>query len=153
MADESDKLALGDRDVALLGSALRVAPVEPGLRERLRGRVLERAAGIHVVRHDAGEWQTLVPGVAIKRLRVDSARANETTLWRLDAGAVIPPHAHEDDEECLILEGSILQDGVAYQAGDYLHAQAGSRHSPLSAPHGALLLIRSQSVERYLGAH
>lgn len=153
MAEEGGERALDAEDVAILGAALRIVPIEPGLRERLRGRVVERAAGIHVVRQDAGQWCTLAPGVTVKRLRVDSERGNETTLWRLEAGAVIPPHAHEDEEECLILEGSILQDGIEYQAGDYLHARAGSRHSPLAAPCGALLLIRSQSLECYLGAH
>lgn len=152
MAEEAGKPALEANDIALLGSGLRAAPIEAGLRERLRGRVLERAAGIHVVRHNAGQWQPLIPGISVKRLRVDAAGGNETTLWRLDAGAVIPLHAHDDDEECLVLEGSIHQDGIEYHAGDYLHALAGSRHSPLSAPRGALLLIRSQSVERYLGA-
>ena len=52
----------------------------------------------------------------------------------------------------LVLEGSIIQDGIEYGVGDYLHALPGSRHSPLSAPRGALLLIRSQSVEHYLRA-
>lgn len=152
MADEARDLALDAEDIGLLTGALKPQPVDPGLRERLRTRVLERAAGIQVVRAEAGHWQPLAAGITIKRLRVDSGRSNETTLWRLEAGAVIPPHAHEDDEECLVLEGSIIQDGIEYRVGDYLHALPGSRHSPLSAPHGALLLIRSQSVEHYLHA-
>lgn len=153
MADEAGKPALDADEIELLSSALRRERVDAGFRERLRGRVLERAAGIHVVRQDAGQWQPLVAGISVKRLRVDVAQGNETTLWRLEAGAVIPPHQHHDDEECLVVEGSIFQDGIEYFAGDYLHAVAGSRHSPLSSPRGALLLIRSQSVERYLAAH
>ena len=152
MADEARELALEPGDIGLLGSALKPQPMDAGLRERLRTRILERAAGIQVVRADSGQWLPLAAGISIKRLRVDTARGNETTLWRLDVGAVIPPHAHQDDEECLVLEGSIIQDGIEYRAGDYLHALPGSRHSPLSAPRGALLLIRSQSVEHYLRA-
>jgi quercetin dioxygenase-like cupin family protein len=152
MADEARELALDADDIGLLGGALKAQPMDANLRERLRTRILERAAGIQVVRADAGQWTPLVAGISIKRLRVDAARGNETTLWRLDVGAVIPPHAHQDDEECLVLEGSIIQDGIEYGAGDYLHALPGSRHSPLSAPRGALLLIRSQSVEHYLRA-
>lgn len=152
MADEARELALHADEIGLLGGALQVPPMDASLRERLRTRVLERAAGIHVVRADAGQWVPLGPGISIKRLRVDAGLGNETTLWRLDVGAVIPPHAHQDDEECLVLEGSIIQDGIEYRVGDYLHALAGSRHSPLSAPRGALLLIRSQSVEHYLRA-
>jgi anti-sigma factor ChrR (cupin superfamily) len=152
MADEARELALEPGDIGLLGSALKPQPMDAGLRERLRTRVLERAAGIQVVRADAGQWLPLAAGISIKRLRVDAAHGNETTLWRLDVGAVIPPHAHQDDEECLVLEGSIIQDGIEYGVGDYLHALPGSRHSPLSAPRGALLLIRSQSVEHYLRA-
>lgn len=148
MVDESEHPAIDAILAGELATGLGAAPMPDGVRERLRARVGERAAGIRVVRADAGEWKRLLPGIAIKRLRSDHEGRSETNLWRLDAGAVIPEHDHHDDEECLVLEGSIIQDGVEYRAGDYLHARAGSRHLPLRTPHGALLLIRSQSLAR-----
>jgi anti-sigma factor ChrR (cupin superfamily) len=152
MVDESQRPAIDAQLAGEMATGLAAAPMPDAVRERLRARILERAAGIRVVRADAGEWIPLLPGISIKRLRSDRERRSETNLWRLDAGAIIPEHDHHDDEECLVLEGSIIQDGVEYRAGDYLHARAGSRHVPLRTPHGALLLIRSQSLGCYLQA-
>ena len=150
MADEMEKPALDPDLAASLSEGLHAQPVPTVVRERLRARVLERAAGIQVVRAQSGTWVKVLPGISIKRLRADAAQSSETNLWRLDAGAVIPEHAHHDDEECLIVEGSIIQDDIEYHAGDYLFARAGSRHVPLRSPHGALLLIRSQTLSSYL---
>jgi anti-sigma factor ChrR (cupin superfamily) len=150
MADESTKPGI-DADLAgVLGTALSAPALPAGLRERLRTRVLERAAGIHVVRANAGVWTKVLPGISVKQLRVDAQQGTETNLWRLRAGATIPAHQHHDEEECLVLEGSIIQDGIEYGVGDYLLAGAGSHHVPLTAPHGALLLIRSQRLHSYL---
>lgn len=152
MVDESKHSAIDARLAGELASGLVAAAMPDAVRERLRQRVLERAGGIRVVRADAGEWIKLLPGISIKRLRNDRDQRSETNLWRLDAGAVIPAHDHQDDEECLVLQGSIIQDDIEYHAGDYLHASAGSRHVPLRTPNGALLLIRSQSLGSYLPA-
>jgi anti-sigma factor ChrR (cupin superfamily) len=152
MVNETLRPAIDAELAGELATGLVAAPMPDAVRERLRARVLERAAGIRVVRADAGEWMAVLPGIAIKRLRSDRERRSETNLWRLDAGAIIPEHDHHDDEECLVLEGSIIQDGVEYLAGDYLHARAGSRHLPLRTPRGALLLIRSQALASYLSA-
>ena len=152
MVDETRDSAIDAQAAGELATGLVVTPMPAGVRERLRARVLERAGGIHVVRAGVGDWIKVLPGISIKRLRVDREQRTETNLWRLDAGAVIPEHDHLDDEECLVLEGSIIQDEIEYRAGDYLHACPGSRHVPLRAPHGALLLIRSQALGSYLAA-
>lgn len=152
MVDETKHSAIDAQLAGELATGLASPRMPDGVRERLRARVLERASGIHVVRADAGSWTTVLPGITIKRLHADAATRSETNLWRLGPGAVIPEHQHADDEECLVVEGSIVQDGIEYHAGDYLHARAGSRHVPLMAPRGALLLIRSQPLSSYLGA-
>lgn len=137
---------------AMIAEALPAPALAANARARLKARVLERAAGIHVVRADEGRWLDVLPGIRIKRLRAEPDSTRETTLWRLAPGSEIPAHDHDDDEECLVLEGSIEQDGIRYSAGDYLHARKGSLHRPLHAPAGALLLIRSRAVSAYLGA-
>jgi anti-sigma factor ChrR (cupin superfamily) len=149
MADKRDEAALEPMVAGLLGSALDAPKLAAPLRERLRERVLERAAGIHVVRADGGAWVPVMAGISIKRLHQDLEGGSETNLWRLSAGAIIPEHDHRSDEECLVVEGSIVQGGIEYRAGDYLLAPAGSHHLPLQSPHGALLLIRSQSLKCY----
>lgn len=120
---------------------------------RLRARVLEVAgqAPVEVLRMDAAAFRPLFPGVRIRPLRIDRAGNTQSSLWRMDPGAVIPAHDHAGEEECLVLEGSILWNGAEYRAGDYLLARPGAHHEPFVAPHGALLMIRSEltpAIER-----
>lgn len=115
---------------------------------RLRATLLSRlsTASMRVTRADEGQWRAVLPGVRIKRLRGGADDETETNLWRLDPGAVLPPHEHRLDEECLVLEGSVIHDGIAYHAGDYLLAFAGRPHGLFRSPDGALLLIRGERL-------
>ena len=77
-------------------------------------------------------------------LRVDRATRTQTSLWRLEPGATIPPHDHSGEEECLVLEGSVDFEGRLYGAGDYLLAPPGLHHTEFVSPDGAVLMIRSE---------
>lgn len=117
------------------------------LRDRLLARVAEAgpsAANPLTQRLDEGEWYELLPGIRIKSLRRDAT--SQTTLWRVAPGAVVPPHPHRHDEECLILEGSLIHAGVEYFPGDYVFASAGEHHQAFTSPRGALFLIRGEHV-------
>jgi len=119
------------------------APVRLALRERILAQAV-KPKGMTVLRADEGEWQPILPGIRIKSLR--KGEGTETTLWRIDAGASVPPHPHRHQEECLVLEGSVIQSGVEYFAGDFLLAEAGLDHEAFLSPRGALLMIRSEPV-------
>lgn len=130
-----------------------IAPVaiDPSRKAALRARILSVAAGepheaprMELVRAGEGEWVKLLPKIHLKRLRVDRVRRTQTSLWRLDPGAVLPEHDHAKPEECLILDGSILWDGSTYSKGDYLLAPVGLHHTPMTSPEGALLMIRGE---------
>lgn len=139
-----------DNDADLLAAALagllRDAPPEPSVATALRGRILAAAgrSRTQVVRADEGDWLEFLPGIRIKSLRRDEHAQTQTSLWRLEAGAVIPPHPHVSEEECLVLEGTIVHDGVEYHAGDYLLADRVERHKAFTSPAGALLMIRGE---------
>ena len=138
-------------DAALLAElAAALTPVEPeaALRQRMRARILADAARprTQVLRAAEGAWRMLVPGITIKSLRRDEHAGTETSLWRIDPDAAVPPHPHTQEEECLVLEGSIIHDGTEYFPGDYLLAPRGERHQAFLAPRGALLLIRSELI-------
>ena len=143
---------MAERDCALLLGALaglvpEQAPTDEArlrMRADLLARLPVRAPGTRVLRHADGEWRALMPGVRVKSLRRDDAEGTETTLWHVDPGASVPPHAHRHEEECLVLEGSIVKDGVEYFPGDFLLADAGEQHSRFSSPRGALFLIRGE---------
>ncbi len=130
---------------ALAGLVPQQAPAADAC-AALRGRILASARRMRtqVVRADEGEWVPFVPGIRIKTLRRNEAEGTQTSLWRLDPGAIVPPHPHTREEECMVMEGSVVHDDVEYFAGDFLLAPVGERHKPFVAPRGALLLIRSE---------
>jgi anti-sigma factor ChrR (cupin superfamily) len=117
-------------------------------KSRIRAEILSRVKqpGTIITRAGEGAWQALLPGVQVKTLRSNPVAGTQTTLWRLQPGARIPPHPHHHDEECLVLEGSIIQDGIEYLPGDYLLAQAGSTHASFESPRGALFLICGEAL-------
>ena len=93
------------------------------------------------VRIDQAPWQRFLPGIDVKVLNAQDS--TETAIWRMQPGAKIPPHPHAQDEECLILQGSLLVEHVRYHVGDFLMARAGESDPIFYAPDGALLLIRA----------
>ncbi|MCX7041803.1 MAG: cupin domain-containing protein [Gammaproteobacteria bacterium] len=145
---------MSEHDDDLLFAALAglVPDAEPGaeargrMRAALMAKVSKPEPTTHVLRADEGEWKPLLPGIHIRTLRIDRDKGTQTTLWRLDPGARVPAHPHSHEEECLVIEGSIVQDGIEYFPGDYLLAESGGRHSPFDSPRGALFLIRGELV-------
>lgn len=139
-----------DRDWLALALAglLPQAPPSPQRSEALRARILATATAgrIRVVRAEEGDWAPFLPGIFVKTLRLDAEAGTQTTLWRIEAGASIPAHSHSHEEECLVLSGTILHDGVAYHAGDFLLASPGDKHQAFQCPDGALLLIRGERL-------
>jgi anti-sigma factor ChrR (cupin superfamily) len=117
----------------------------------LRKRVLDRIAGtaarrqnqdmlsgMVVVRSEDTAWKpSSLPGVEVRTLRGD-----QTVMLRMRPGAQIPAHSHTSNEQCLVLEGTVMDaDGVTARAGDFVFMPAGSRHKPLHTDTGCVLLI------------
>jgi anti-sigma factor ChrR (cupin superfamily) len=139
-------------DILLAANAGLIPELAPSkaARERI---LLAIQAGIkkpemQVVRQSDGQWHSIFPGVSIKLLRQDDEQQSQTTLWRLQPGAKVPRHQHRQDEECLILEGSIFHAGTEYFAGDYLLSPIGMPHDEFHAPQGALFLIRGEHLHK-----
>ena len=134
--------------LSLLATALNPLPLSAALQSRMRARVLADARKPHTeaVLADEGEWKPLLPGITIKTLRLDREKGTQTSLWKLEAGARVPPHPHNKEEECMVMQGYVLHDGRRYAAGDFLFARPGVVHSDFFAPEGAVLMIRSELV-------
>lgn len=127
--------------------AATVGPVLPARRlAKLRARVLDAAGQppVAIIKMDDAAFKPLFPGVRIRPLRMDPVGNTQTSLWRLEPGAVIPPHDHVGEEECLVMEGSIIWNDREYTAGDFLLARPGAHHEPFVSPRGGLLMIRSE---------
>ena len=91
----------------------RAEAVKLRLLDRIRA---SREAGKDFIRirFDEGEWESLVPGVRVKRMQGDQRAA----LLELQPGAAIPFHRHHEDEECLVLRGRVEMGEISVGPGD-----------------------------------
>jgi anti-sigma factor ChrR (cupin superfamily) len=160
MSKPSDKSrpAAGVLDaVVVQRMAAAIAPAELAQADRdaMHGRILRRIAeqapaGTTTLRASQMQWVCAGPGVEVKVLRMDRVRNDQTMLVRMQPGATVVAHRHTQQEECLVLEGEIFIGNHRLSEGDMHVAQAGVMHAPIRAPHGALLLIRSEIPPRGL---
>src|SRR5262249_14959288 len=103
-----------DERIALeaLASAIAPAPLDAARRDAIRARMQSRiratvVEGTSTLRAGPGGWTAFAPLVDLKILHRDEQHGRQTVLYRLQPGATLPPHPHEDNEECLVLEGEI----------------------------------------------
>jgi anti-sigma factor ChrR (cupin superfamily) len=89
---------------------------------------------------DALPWIETAPGNKMKVIYHDPDSGMLTILAKLEPGAGIPQHTHEDLEQTFVLEGSLEDDEGACTAGNFVIRAKGSRHSP-KAPNGCTMLV------------
>ncbi len=122
-------------------------PLDSSVKGRLFERIsnsLEGPEGTMTLRRDEGQWHHFLDKVRIKVLRTDPQAGNQTVLLKLEPGAVLPRHAHDQEEECLVLSGRVCFGDFCLGPGDFHLAKAGMRHEQMSAPDGALLMLRQE---------
>jgi len=85
-------------------------------------------------------WIETSPGSKMKVIYHDPATDMLTILAKLEPGAGIPPHVHEDLERTFVLEGSLVDQEGACTAGNFVIRAKGRRHSP-TAPNGCTMLV------------
>ena len=85
-------------------------------------------------------WIEMAPGNKMKVIYHDPVSGMLTILSRLEPGAGIPPHKHEDLEQTYVLEGSLVDDEGECTAGNFVIRAKGSRHAPV-APKGCTMLV------------
>jgi anti-sigma factor ChrR (cupin superfamily) len=109
----------------------------------IRERVLKRIhapQALTTIQADEGEWAPFSPKVSIKVLRRDGD--TQSYLLRLEPGAVVLPHVHGHDEECMVLEGEVRIGELVVRQGAYHLAPRGVAHEPIRSDSGALLFLR-----------
>ena len=89
---------------------------------------------------EAIPWIETSPGSRMKVIYHDPATDMLTILSKLEPGAGIPPHVHEDLEQTFVLEGSLVDQEGECTAGNFVIRARGSRHSP-TAPNGCTMLV------------
>ena len=89
---------------------------------------------------DDVQWIETGPGNKMKVIYHDPASGMLTILAKLEPGAGIPAHVHEDLEQTYVLEGSLLDHEGECTAGNFVIRAKGSRHAP-TAPNGCTMLV------------
>ena len=89
---------------------------------------------------DTVPWIENAPGHKSKVIYYDPKTDLLTILSKLEPGAGIPPHTHEDLEQTYVLEGSLVDDEGECTAGNFVIRAKGSRHAP-RAPRGCTMLV------------
>lgn len=140
--DENLPAAITD---AMLEALLPVAPPAA-----LRARVLARIAQAGSVPdfrtlRDSEGWRVLAPGLEYKLLAYNERADSKSFLLRAAPGSEFPGHAHEGDEECIVLEGEFTMGDLTLHAGDFHFAARGSHHPNAHTRSGALVYLSASA--------
>lgn len=131
------EIAAWERRLAPLADLAPAADPPPGSWDALEQAIDRTPQRVLNRPLDDTAWHPLAPGIERKTLWND-----ETFLLRLAPGATLRAHAHQTVEHCLVLQGEMVVEGASYGPGHYQGLAAGTRHKPLTAPNGLLVLIR-----------
>ena len=85
-------------------------------------------------------WIENAPGHKSKVIYYDPKTEMLTIISRLEPGAGIREHTHEDLEQTYVLDGSLVDDEGECTAGNFVIRAKGSRHAP-RAPNGCTMLV------------
>ena len=89
---------------------------------------------------DTVPWIENAPGHKSKVIYYDPKTEMLTIISKLEPGAGIREHTHEDMEQTYVLEGSLVDDEGECTAGNFVIRAKGSRHAP-RAPNGCTMLV------------
>ncbi len=143
---------LDEQTLQLLAEAPSSLNVSQERMQRLRHRVMERvddaiakaSQSFLTIRADDGPWIEIAPKIKKKVLFANPETGTESYLLKADPGAEAPPHAHDHDEHCLVLEGEVtFGDGIHLRAGDYHFAPRGSVHGIAHTDVGVVVYIQT----------
>jgi anti-sigma factor ChrR (cupin superfamily) len=148
LAPEGDLRAIAESANALALLARALVPVPPPNRTKrelfARLTSMQSAGPVrsNTVRASEGEWRPLpFRGISVKELSVEASRALVTMLLRMAPGSIFPAHDHHGPEECYVVGGSVRIGGLRLAAGDFQHADAGTRHDDIVSESGCTLLL------------
>ncbi len=99
-------------------------------------------AGFSLVTGDDGWMKTQVSGLEFRVLSINHKEGYRVMLGRLAPGTRLPHHVHRRGAEGLfVVSGDLYTSGRLLQAGDYVHAEAGTDHPEVYSPNGCIALL------------
>ena len=147
---------LDEATVRAIGEGLAPAELPAHRRAAMRERVMTFANGAppentETIRGEDLPWHQVFPNVWAKVMKRDVANNLQIMLFRMEPGGVVPAHAHNLDEECLVLEGEVLVGSHPVRKGDMHIARAGAKHPALWTRTGAVVMVRSEIPPMHIG--
>ncbi len=94
-------------------------------------------------------WPDFAPGIQRRVLWHDGEQA--AMLYYAQAGAAVPQHRHDHDEECLMLQGQFFLDELLLQPGDYQLAPAGTGHRISETDTGVVIYAHGDLNLHFVG--
>lgn len=138
-----------ERRLAPLAELLPQEAPPAGMFAGIEARIAAAKAalpGTVTMRASAYEWQPISEGIDQAVLWVNEKANRKSLLIRMEPGARYESHAHEDDEECLVIEGDLVFGELVLKAGDFHFAPKGRTHPPAYSPSGCLLFITAAAA-------
>jgi len=102
--------------------------------------------GTITLRAGSYDWQPLAEGVDAAILWRNQQTKRQSMLIRMQPGANYESHEHDDDEECLVIEGDLVFGQLLLKAGDFHFAPKGRTHPPAFSPSGCLLFVTAAAA-------
>jgi anti-sigma factor ChrR (cupin superfamily) len=98
--------------------------------------------GYSFLLHSQEGWEdTAFPGFRSKLLSSGPGPDYQVMLIALDPGAKVPEHDHTGTEQIYMLSGHLHTEGRVMGPGDFLRADAGTRHQDVVSPDGCVALL------------
>lgn len=88
------------------------------------------------------------PGISMKILFADEESGMSTILFKMEPGAVVPPHEHTALEQTYVLSGSLEDAEGKATEGNFVWRPAGNTHTAYS-PNGAVILSLFMKPNRF----
>lgn len=156
MNHNDNEEVLSQHDLTLLAESSPATPVDSLVKQRMRATIKKRIddgcpVGGITNRASLQEWFEMDEHVSIKILHQDHVKKVQTALWRLKPGAVIAGHRHKNDEDCLVLEGSVQFGNHILREGDFHTMEPGSYHPDIFSETGALLFLKHDMSKEVMG--
>ena len=130
-----------EMNFAMIGEVPEVAPPDDML-DRIVAAIGEsELPGTETTRADKAIWLDLSPGVTYRILHDDLINRRRSMLIRMIAGATYESHHHDEDEECLVIEGDLRFGPLLLKSGDFHLARKGMTHPPAATVSGCLLYV------------
>lgn len=145
----SGDLAIDGVELGALDHHGRLPTVaEPVLGSSGGARVYVRQGGTQATmsgtaRAADAQWHDYAPGIQ-RRILWEQGGAVGYIARAVD-GAVVPPHGHVNDEECLMIEGDLFAGDILLREGDFQLAPAGVDHDLVQAGSDCMVYLRGDA--------